>query len=147
MDVKRLTLAAVSAWFVDVFLGIILQTVLLGREIEKFPGVFRSQASMNEQVPILFAGGLIAMFVLTYLYATGSRQHDVRHGLRFGVLVAVFTSGVASVGIYASFSISARVAVLASVAWFLKMVVAGGVIGRLYRPLAPAATTTVRMAA
>jgi hypothetical protein len=137
MDYKRLALAAVVAWFVDTIYGIIVWMRILGGEFAKYPQVFRPQEAMTANIPLMFAGGLLAMFALVYIYAKGYEGGSgIQEGFRFGLLLALFTFGFVSVGIYGSFNIGRRIAVLASIVSFIEMIMVGVVIGALYRPAA-----------
>jgi hypothetical protein len=137
MDYKRLALAAVVAWVVDVFYGIGVWMLLLGDEFAKYPAVFRSEAAMNANLPLMFAGGLLAMFVLAYVYAKGYEGgNGIQEGLRFGALISLFTLGFVSLGLYGTFNIEGGLALRAAVASFFETIVVGMVIGALYRPAA-----------
>ena len=137
MDYKRLALAAVVAWVVDTIYGICTWMWMLGGEFAKYPGVFRSQEAMNANMPLMFAGGLLAMFALAYIYAKGYEGGSgIPEGFRFGLVVAIFTFGMFSIGIYGSFSIGRRLAAMASVVSFVELILVGIVIGALYRPAA-----------
>ena len=142
MDFKRLSLAAVVAWFVDTTYGLVVWILVLGDEMEQYPAVFRSQDAMNANVPLMFGGGLLAMFALSYLYARSYRTgNGVLDGLRFGLLLALFTFGFVSVSIYGSVNIDGGLAALGSVTSFIEMIVVGAVIGALYRPTVPHVVT------
>ena len=137
MDYKRLALAAVVAWVVDAIYGVVVWMMMLGDEFAKYPSVFRPEAEMNANLPLMFAGGLLAMFVLAYMYAKGYEGGSgLQEGIRFGVLVALFTFGFVSVGIYGSLNIGRRIAALGSVVSFIELILVGAVIGALYRPIA-----------
>jgi hypothetical protein len=58
------------------------------------------------------------------------------------VLLALFTTGFVAVHIYGSFNIGRRIAVLGSVESFIEMIVAGAVIGAVYKPKAADAPYT-----
>jgi hypothetical protein len=137
MNYKRLALAAVVAWVVDSIYGVVVWMMMLGGEFAKYPAVFRPQADMNARLPLMFAGSLLAMFALAYIYAKGYEGgNGIQEGLRFGVLLALFTFGFVSIGIYGSFNIGRRLAAMASCVSFVEMIIVGTVIGALYRPAA-----------
>lgn len=141
MDYKRLALAAVVTWVADVIYGFVVWRGMLGAEMARHQGVFRSQAAMDAGMPLMFAGLLLAMFVLVYIYSKGYEGGSgVGEGLRFGFLLALFMTGFVSLPIYASFNIDARLGLLASIASFVEMLLVGSVIGLVYRLVArPAA--------
>lgn len=135
MDFTRLSLAAVVAWFVCMTYGIAVQMLILGDQFVKYPAIFRSEAAINANVPLMLAGSLLAMFALACIYAKAYQGgHGTLEGIGFGVLVALFTFGFASVGIYGSINVGRRLAVVASVTSFIEMILVGAVIGTLYKP-------------
>ena len=71
MDYKRLALAAVVTWIVDSIYGMVVWMGMLGEEMARNPGVFRTEEAMNAYLPLMFGGGLLAMFALAYIYSTG----------------------------------------------------------------------------
>ena len=77
---------------------------------------------------------LVGMFVLVYMYAKGYEGGSgFNEGLRFGLLIAVFMTGFMSIGIWGTFNVDSRLAMLASVATFVEFVVDGIAIGVVYR--------------
>lgn len=137
MDWKRVSLAAVVAWLVATIYGMAVHQMVLGEEFAKYPAVFRAQGDMAATLPFMLAGRLLAMLALAYMYAKGYEGgHGVREGIRFGVLLALFFFGFVWVGIWGSFNIHRRTAVLGSVVSFIQMIVVGAVIGALYKPTA-----------
>ena len=134
MDYKRLSLAAVVTWIVDSIYGMVVWMGMLGNEMAQNPAVFRPEDAMNAHLPLMFAGGLLAMFALVYIYSKGYEGGGLQEGVRFGVVLGIFLVAFVSVPIYASFNVGGRLAVLASVASFLEMVIVGGVIGLMYKP-------------
>jgi putative effector of murein hydrolase LrgA (UPF0299 family) len=135
MDGKRLALAAVVAWFVDVVFGFLVWALMMGDQFAAITGVFRTEQAMNARLPLALAGTLLAMFALTYIYAKGYEgRGGVMEGLRFGAVLGLFLFGFVSVGIYVSFNIPKELAMKASVVSFVETLVMGAVIGGLYRP-------------
>lgn len=136
MDMKRIAIAAVVTWVADVIYGLVVWMGMLGPEMARNQGVFRSEAAMNAGMPLMFAGVLLAMFALVYIYAKGYEGGSgITEGLRFGFLLALFTLGFVSLPIYATFNIDGRLGMLASIASFVEMLFVGAVIGLSYRPV------------
>ena len=136
MDYKRLSLAAVVTWIVDSVYGMVVWMGMLGGEMARNPGVFRTEAAMQAYMPLMFGGMLLAMFALVYIYSKGYEGGGIQEGLRFGLVLAIFVTGFVSLPIYASFNIDSRLGLLATIASFVEMLVVGGVIGVMYRPVA-----------
>lgn len=137
MDFKRVALAAVVAWVVDAIYAMVVWMGILGGEMARFPMVFRSEADINAYLPLMFAGGLLGMFALVYVYAKGYEGGSgAAEGFRFGLLLAVFMTGFVSIAIYGSFNIDGRLGLLASIASFLELLLVGTVIGVTYKAAA-----------
>jgi hypothetical protein len=135
MDYKRIAVAAIVAWVVDNIYGMVVWMRLMGPQMASSPAVFRPESQMMGLMPFMFAGGLLAMFVLAYIYAKGYEGGSgVAEGLRFGILMALFTFGFVTVGIYGTFNIGRRLATLAAICSFVEMMIVGLVIGVTYRP-------------
>jgi hypothetical protein len=138
MDYKRITLAAMVAWFVNLVYGLFGWMTATGDQFAANPAVFRTQAGVNANIPLMLAGELLAMFVLALIYARGYEGGGgLREGFRFGLLMAVFMVSFASIGLYGALNIDAQSALLTATQLFVRMVIAGTVIGLFYRP-APA---------
>ncbi|MGH9257552.1 MAG: hypothetical protein ACRD3C_23585 [Vicinamibacterales bacterium] len=147
MDYKRLALAAVVTWVVDSIYALVVWMNMLGGEFARHPGVFRSEAAMNANTPLMLAGGLLAMFALVYMYAKGYEGGSgVQEGLRFGLLLAIFMTGFVSIFLYASLNVDGRIGVLTSIASFVELLLVGAVIGVMYKPAArPSAARAARV--
>ncbi len=140
MDYKRIALAATVAWLVDSIYGIVLWIVSLSDQFASFPGVFRSQDTLNAGVPVMLGAGLLAMFALAFIYARGYEGgNGLVEGLRFGVLFGAFLFFFVSIPIYATLNIGSQLAVTMSIASFVEMLVVGVVIGAVYRHAGAAA--------
>ena len=71
MNYPRLAPAAAAAWIVDGLYGFVVYGNLLKAEFDRYPGVFRPLEAMNAKMPFLFAGLLLAMAVVVFIYAKG----------------------------------------------------------------------------
>ncbi len=136
MDYKRIALAAVVAWIVDSIYGVVVWMMLLGGEFAKYPAVFRPESAMGVYMPLMFAGSLLGIAALTFIYAKGYEGGSgIGEGLRFGFVVSLFMVGCVSVSILASFNVPTRLALLASVASFFEFLLVGAAIGLAYHPV------------
>ncbi len=135
MDYRRIALAAVVAWLVDSVYGIVMWIVSLSDQFASFPAVFRAHDTLNAGVLVMLGAGLIAMFALAYIYAKGyDGGNGAVEGVRFGLVLAVFTFCFVSIPMYATLNIGAQLATTMSIASFIEMTLIGAVIGSLYRP-------------
>jgi hypothetical protein len=132
MDYRRIALAAVVAWLVDSLYAVVVWMVMLGDQFAKYPALFRSEANL----PLMFAGTLLGLFALAYMYAKGYEGgNGLAEGSRFGIVLAIFIVSFICVSSYAAMNIGRRITLYMSIASFVEMVVVGLVIGGVYRPL------------
>lgn len=146
MDYKRIALAAVVAWIVDSVYGLVMWIVSLSDQFASFPAVFRAQDTLNAGVPVMLGAGLVAMLALAFIYAKGYEGgNGVIEGLRFGLVIAVFSLCFVSVPLYVMLNVGVRLATTMAIASFIEMTLIGTVIGSLYRGAqagVPSAATT-----
>lgn len=142
MNLSRLAMAAVIAWIVDSIYGYCVYGVGLASEFAKYPGVFRPMDVVNGNLPLMFVGSLLAFFALAYIFAKGREGGSgIAEGLRFGFVIAVFMFGMVSLGNYAVMNIGRKIAVEMAVAGFVESLIAGLVLGLVYKPATLAKAT------
>jgi hypothetical protein len=139
MNYGRLALAAVVATVVDAVYGFLVWGTLLAGEFSRYPYVFRPPAVGPSYLPLMFVGILLAMFTAAYIYAKGYEGGaGLQEGMRFGVCLGVFVVGAAYFVDYAILNIGRKLAASMAVAGFVEWVIAGTVIGLLYKPMGAA---------
>ena len=137
MNMSRLAMAAVAAWIVDSVYGYCVYGVGLASEFARYPGVFRPMDAVNGNLLLMFAGSLLGFFALAYIFAKGHEGgNGLAEGLRFGFVLAVFEFGMISIGNYAVMNIGRKIAVEMAVAGFVEGLLAGAVLGLVYKPAA-----------
>ena len=141
MNVSRVVLAAVGAWIVDAVYGFCVYGKALESEFARYPDVFRPTDVMNGNLPLMFAGSLLAFFALAYIFAKGHEGgNGLAEGLRFGFVVAVFEFGAMSIGNYAVLNVGRKIAVEWAVTGFVEALISGVVMGLVYKPALVAKT-------
>jgi hypothetical protein len=141
MNVSRLAMAAVAATVWDLIYGFCVYGILLAPEFSKYPNVYRSNEAGMGYLPLMFAGILVAMIVAAAIYAKGYEGGSgVTEGARFGMLLGVFVATAFAGVSYAVLNIGRRLAVYLAAAGFIEWLVAGIVIGLVYKPAAGSAT-------
>lgn len=134
MNLPRIASAAVAATVVDVVYGFCVYGLLLAPAFSAYPAVYRSEETGPAYLPLMFAGILIAMAVATIIYAKGYEGGSgVSEGARFGVLLGVFVVGAFAGVNYAVLNIGRRLALYVAAAAFVEWMIAGIVIGLVYK--------------
>ena len=96
--------------------------------------MYRSAEVGGSYLPLMFAGILVAMIAAAFIYAKGYEGGSgVAEGARFGFLLAVFVNCV-FVGVnYATLNIGRRITLMLAAAGFVEWLIAGIVIGLVYK--------------
>jgi hypothetical protein len=141
MNISRVALAAVAAWIVDAVYGFVVYGMLLKGEFGRYPAIYRGDDTAMAFMPYLFGGILIAMFAAAYIYAKGYEGGSgVMEGLRFGVCIGFLIVGYDGIVSYAVMNIGRRLAGSMALAGLVEWIIAGVVIGLIYKPVARSGT-------
>ena len=139
MNYTRVALAGLIAWVVDSVYGYLVFGLAMSDEFARYPGVFRSFAAVNSLLPLMFGSSLLGMLVVAYIFAKGHEgRSPLQEGLRFGVVFASFGLFSIQIPSYVIYSYGRRLAALSAVAAFVEMILAGMVVGMVYKPANPA---------
>ncbi len=129
MDKKRWVLTAV------VVLDMIYQGGVLGRMYAATAYMWRTQQQMGELMPYGLITTLVASFILVYIYHRGyeGKRNRIEEGVRFGLIIGLLTAFPMAVWTYIIMPIPLAMAA----GWFgigmLEMLVAGAIIGAMYK--------------
>src|SRR5262249_17518083 len=104
-------------------------------EFRNYPAVYRSQDAMKSVFPAGMAATLLAMLVLAVIYAMLYQGGSgVAEGARFGALIGVFAVCAFVVHNYVNLNIGLRLTIGQAAAYLVQWVIAGIIIGAIYRP-------------
>jgi hypothetical protein len=132
----RFVLAVLVAAVVDLVYGFIVYGNALAGEIDVNGGVYRSIDGVNNRLPWLGIGLLLAMGAVVSIYAMVHHPNinGLKSGLQFGVLMGVFTVGYIAIGNYVVMKVGRRLTLYMGVAGLLEWTLIGMTIGLIYRP-------------
>ena len=134
MNTTRLALAALAATVVDGIYGFAVYGNALSSRFAAYPAVFRSAESGPTALPLMFAGILVGMFAVTYIYAKGYEGGSgLQEGLRFGLMVGIFDAGYVIGVDYGILNIGRGLALAMAIAGLGEWLVVGCAIGLIYR--------------
>jgi hypothetical protein len=139
MNITRVALAALAATIMYFLLGGLMFAMSpLTNEYRKYPAVYRSQEAMRSMIPAGMIAMFLAMVVLAVIYAMLYRGGSgVAEGARFGALIGVFSVCAFVVHNYVNLNIGLALTVGQAAAYFVQWIIAGIVIGVIYRPATP----------
>lgn len=146
MNYGRLLAAAVAATVGDALYGYVVYGILIAPEFAKYPNLYRFAEGNQPFLAYMFAGIFVAMMAVTTLYAKGFEGgsglgEGIRFGLRLGVFMALFISSVN----YGTLNMNKKLALMLGVGGFFEWMLAGTLIGLVYRPVAAQARRADRV--
>jgi len=145
MNILRMVLAALGG-FVAYFIVSGLAFVLipsLKTEFLKYTAIYRDHDGQMSHMPVGVAAMFLAILALAVIYALLCHDSSIvaagaRSGALFGALIGVFAIGSFVVHNYVNLNIGLKLTLQQMAAYFVEWLVAGIVIGLIYRP--PSAT-------
>jgi hypothetical protein len=137
MNYARVALAAVAATVFDALYGFLVYGMLLARQFEKYPGVYRSNDAGQAFLPLMFGGLFIAIVAVAIIYAKGYEGGSgIAEGARFGLLLGLFVVFAFAGVNYATLNIGRQLTAMVGAAGFVEWFGIGIVIGLVYKPAA-----------
>ena len=115
-------------------LGFLIHEVMMGDTYEALASVFRSEAQMQEMIPIMFLSAAVFLFIFCYVFTQGREGTGVMEGVRYGILMGVFLALPTSVDAYVIYPITSDVAVVWFISAVVSLAIAGAVFSVIYKP-------------
>jgi len=115
-------------------LGFLIHEVMMGDTYEALASVFRSEAQMQEMIPIMFVSAAVFLFIFCYVFTQGREGTGVMEGVRYGILMGVFLALPTSVDAYVIYPITSDVAVVWFISAVVSLAIAGAVFSVIYKP-------------
>ena len=139
MNTKRIAASTLAATIVFLICGFLIFGLLLAHDYAPFTGVYRSPEAMRANAPIGLASSIIAMMLMSIIYAKGYEGGSgLVEGLRFGALIGVFLACKCVADEYVTLNIGGKLALEMAAGVAVEMMVVGMVIGMIYKPEARA---------
>lgn len=137
MNKKRWVLTAVVVTVVITILEAIFHGVFLKETYAATASIWRPMMEMNRLMPLGWLSTLITSFIVVYIFHRGyeGKGSQLTEGLRFGLMMGLFTSIPMSVWTYIMWPVSLFLAVAWFVIAMIDMLVAGIIIGMMYKRL------------
>ena len=138
MNYLRLLLAAVAALVTFFAWGFLTEGWLIRKDFAASAALYRSSDLQMKYMPFGMAATLVALVAALLLYAgwCGGASGAVK-GLQFGLLRGVFVTGIHSISNLVTMNMDRKLGLEIAVSNGVGWVLAGLVIGLVYKPLAP----------
>lgn len=132
MNAKRFVLASLAVFVAAQILGFVIHGVLLQPAYQATQDIWRQD--VESRMWIVWLSGLLTAPLFVYIFIKGYEGKGVMEGLRFGLIIGLFTSIPLAYGAYAVLPIPYSLALQ----WFLygtaEVILLGVVAASVYRP-------------
>jgi len=138
MNYLRVWLAAVAALVTFFAWGFLTEGWLIRKDFAASEALYRPSDMQMKYMPFGMAATLVALLAAVLLYAgwCGDTSGAVR-GLQFGSLLGVFVACIHSISNLVTMNMDTKLGLEIAVSNAIGWVLAGLVIGLVYKPLAP----------
>ena len=137
MNYGRLLLAAVAALIVFFAWGFLTEGWLLRKDFASSAALYRSSDLQMKYMPFGMASVLVALLAAVALYAgLCGGTSDAMKGLQFGVLMGVFVACIHPISNLVTMNMDTKLGLEITASNAVGWVLAGLVIGLVYKPLA-----------
>lgn len=127
-------LGAFVAYFVVGTIGFVALPSMK-KEFAKHPAVYRDHDGIMKMMPLGMLSMFVAMLALAVIYALMYHGGSgLAWGFHFGVLIGVFVFCAFVLHNHVNLNISWALTLQSGIAYFVEWIVAGTVIGLIYRP-------------
>lgn len=138
MNYPRLLLAAVAALVVFFAWGFLTEGWLLRKDFASSAALYRTSDLQMKYMPFGLASVLVALLAAVVLYAgwCGGTSSAVK-GLQFGLIIGVFVACIHPISNLVTMNMDTKLGLEITVSTAIGWVLAGLVIGLIYKPIAP----------
>lgn len=132
MNVKRFVLASLAVFVAVAILDFLINNFLLMSAYESLKNLWRPD--MMSKIWVMYVVGLITSFLLAYIFIKGYEGKGIMEGVRFGILIGLFTGLPMAFGTYIMIPIPLSLALEWFIVSLVEMLVAGMLLAAIYKP-------------
>ena len=132
MNVKRFIAAGLAVFVVGQVLGFLIHQVILRATYDSLKSLWRPD--MQSKMWIMWLVGFLTSFLFTYIFTKGYEGKGIAEGLRFGLVIGLFTSIPMAYDSYVTLPIPYSLALQWFIYGTITMIILGVVVALIYRP-------------
>jgi hypothetical protein len=141
MNWQKLFIAFIAAFIFLFLFGWVFHAVLLKDTYAALPpGLQRPDSDFKSHFGWLVLGQLVFAFVFVVIFASGFASGGVGSGVKLGILLAFLGIGEHLI-VYAVQPFPGSLLVYWSIGAIIEMIIAGAIVGAIYKPATPNSAT------
>jgi hypothetical protein len=137
MNVKRCLVAGFAVFVLTRVLDYVIHGVILMPAYESLKSLWRPD--MESLMWLMHVVGFIWSFLFAYIYTKGYEGKGIMEGVRYGLIIGLFTNIPAAYGTYAMIAIPHSMALQWLIYGLIECILAGIAVALIYKPASPAA--------
>jgi hypothetical protein len=138
MNYPRLVLAAIAALIVFFAWGFLTEGWLIRKDFAVSAALYRTSDLQMKYMPLGLASVLVALLAAVVIYARWcGATSGAASGLQFGILMGVFVACIHPISNLVTMNMDVKLGLEIAVSNAVGWVLAGFVIGLVYKPLMP----------
>lgn len=134
MNWKRIFLAGLVIYVFFQGLGFLIDNVFLKGDYDQLKALWRP--NMMSRMWVLYVVGLLVAFLFTYIFVKGREGKGIQEGVRFGIIVWLFTMVPFNLEIWVIFPIPHQLVVKWLLFGLLTSLICGILAAVIYKPAA-----------
>jgi hypothetical protein len=133
MNWSKFLIAFIAAFAFMFFWGWLYNDVFMKDVYAATASLWRPRDEMMSRFPWLVIGEAILVFAMVMIFATGFANGGVAAGIKLGILLEIMAVG-ARLMMYTVQPFPGRLVGYMTLGGFIEMIVAGAIIGAIYKP-------------
>ncbi len=133
MNKKRLIIASIVIFIAVQIFDFIEHSLILRGAYQSTMGIWR--ADMNSVMWIMYVTALAFSFLFVYIFIKGYEGKGIFEGIRFGLLIGLFMTGINIFGQYVIYPIPFNLAIQWFIYGMIRFVIYGIIAAVIYRPI------------
>jgi len=139
MNYGRIALAALVATIAFFVLGFLVEGLLIRKDFAPYAAAYRSSEEISKYMPIGLGSILVAIFVLTMIFAvgygpSGGGSAALARGAQFGLLVGIFAACIHPITNYVTMNLGRKLSIEIAISTVVQWTIVGTIIAMLYKP-------------
>jgi hypothetical protein len=139
MNYPRLAIAAIAGLVVYFAWGYLIEGWLIRDHFIPSQSVYRDVSAMQKYMPLGILSSLLAIFVMTVIYAklfaAPGSVSGATSGTFFGLLFGIFSACIHPISNFVTMNIDTRLGIETSASCLVQWILVGVTISLLYKPL------------
>ncbi|HEX7046568.1 MAG TPA: hypothetical protein VF275_03215 [Gammaproteobacteria bacterium] len=131
---KTFWIGFVVVYVVGYAVNFLIHGVLLDGTYTALADLWRPEQEMMDLMWIMFLTSIVFVFAFCYIYTKGHEGKGIMEGVRYGLLMGLFTSTPMAFDSFVMYPVSFNLALIWFVTGIVQWIIAGAIFASIYKP-------------